>query len=94
MGSGLKGAYGQSGFNPGVPYNSLTYETGVSLLDNLQFFEDNVSGNYVPEGGAEVFYDAMVDGRFRGFVRDCAQLCGACACCRWTVAGCAARRGR
>jgi len=74
LGSGLKGAYGQSGFNPGVPYNSLTYETGVSLLDNLQFFEDNVSGNYVPEGGAEVFYDAMVDGRFRGFVRDCAQL--------------------
>ena len=75
IGTGLKGAYGQTTFRTGVPYNSTTYGTGSTLLENLQFFEDNVrSIPYEPEANAAPLYDAISDRRFRGFVRDCARL--------------------
>jgi len=75
LGNHLPLAYGQSGFNPGIPYNPETYATGSTLLDSLQFFEDNViSVPYSPEPEAVPYYDAMTDGGFRNFVRDSARL--------------------
>ncbi len=75
LGSGLKGAYGQSGFNPAIPYEALTYSTGSTLLDSLQFFEENVRQTpYEPEPDAVPYYAAIGQNRFRGFVQDCARL--------------------
>ncbi len=74
-GSGLKGAYGQTGFDPAVSYNALTYGTGRRLLESLQFFEDNVrSVPYTPAPEAASRYAAIGDRRFAGFVQDCARL--------------------
>ena len=75
VGSGLKGAYGQVGYNPNTPYNPLTYSTGEALLRSLQFFEDNVAGSpYEPEPDAVPYYEAIGNQQFAGFVRDCARL--------------------
>lgn len=74
LGAGLKGAYGQAGFNPLVPYNSLTYSTGSTLLDSIQFFRDNVDAEAPPAAGAEEYYNAITSNSFRGFVQDCARL--------------------
>ena len=75
LGSGLRGAYAQSGFRLDVPGNALTYSTGSSLLSSLQFFEDNVQSEpYEPEPDAAPYYAAMTDRRFAGFVQDCARL--------------------
>ncbi len=75
LGVGLKGAYGQAGFDPAISYESLTYSTGSTLLENLQFFEENVrQAPYEPEPGAQELYDSIADRNFRSFIRDCAQL--------------------
>ena len=74
LGSGLKGAYGQAGFDPLVPYNGLTYSTGSTLLDSIQFFRDNVDAEAPPEPGAEEYYNAIGNNGFRGFIQDCARL--------------------
>jgi uncharacterized protein (DUF1501 family) len=75
LGSFLRGAYGQKGFDRGVPYNSLTYSTGSTLLDGLRFFEENVrSAPYSPEPDAAPYYEAIADRGFAGFVHDCARL--------------------
>src|SRR5262249_28967559 len=75
LGSGLRGAYGQRGFNSQIPYNALTYATGVSLLDSLQFFEDNVrSTPYSPEPEAAPYYAAISDRNFARFIQDSARL--------------------
>ncbi len=74
-GSGLKGAYGQTGFDGALPYEALTYSTGRTLLDNLQFFEENVRQTpYEPEPDAARHYAAIANNGFRGFVEDCARL--------------------
>jgi uncharacterized protein (DUF1501 family) len=75
LGSGLLGAYGQSGFHPTRPYEAFTYATGVTLLENLEFFEKNVRNTpYTPEPDAVPYYDAIADRNFREHVRDCARL--------------------
>ena len=75
LGSGLKGAYSQPGYRSSTPYNRLTYDTGVSLLDSVQFFRDNVlSVPYEPEEEAQPFYNAMADGGFRNHLVDAARL--------------------
>ena len=75
LGSGLKGAYGQTGFNQAIPYSPLTYSTGTTLLESLQFFEDNVrSVPYEPEPDARPFYRAITDRTFASYVEDCARL--------------------
>ena len=75
LGAGLQGAWGQSEFNRSIPGNELTYSTGRSLLEGLQFFEENVRDEpYQPAESAQAFYDAMTDRPFAGFVRDCARL--------------------
>jgi uncharacterized protein (DUF1501 family) len=74
-GSGLMGAYGQSGFDIDRAWEQLTYSTGGTLLDGLQFFEDNVHGTtYSPEAAAQPYYDAIGDNGFRNFLRDSARL--------------------
>jgi hypothetical protein len=75
LGSYLKGAYGQRGFNAGIPYNPETYSIGSTLLESLQFFEDNVRAiPYAPEPDAVPFYAAITDRAFAGYVQDCARL--------------------
>ncbi len=75
LGEGLKGAYGQAGFDGAISYESLTYSVGRTLLDSLQFFEENVRGEpYAPEPDAIPCYEGIGDTKFRGFVRDCARL--------------------
>jgi hypothetical protein len=75
LGSHFPLAYGQTGFDPGVPYNPETYATGKTLLDSLQFFEDNVlSVPYEPEPLAVPYYAAISDRGFSNFVRDSARL--------------------
>ena len=75
LGSGLQGAYGQKGFDATIPYESLTFGVGTSLLESLRFFEENVSSvPYEPEPEAAPFYDAISDANFAGFVRDAARL--------------------
>jgi uncharacterized protein (DUF1501 family) len=75
LGAGLKGAYGQSGFDPRIPYETETYATGADLLESLQFFEDNVRGvPYAPEPDAVPYYAAITDRAFAGYVQDCARL--------------------
>jgi len=74
LGSGLAGAYGQP-FDASRPTSRLTYETGRSLVETLQFFEANVlSQEYLPEAEANPYYDAMSDRVFARSVRDCARL--------------------
>ncbi|MCZ6792519.1 MAG: hypothetical protein O7J95_02770 [Planctomycetota bacterium] len=75
-GSGLKGGYGQRGFDASIPYTTRTYGTGRALLDSVEFFEANLSGDYTPtsslpgriENGAERYYNGIDHGRFRGFI--------------------------
>ncbi len=75
LGSGLKGAYGQSGFNTDIKYNPLTYDTGKTLLESLQFFQDNVLGGpYSPTAEAQPFYDGIANNGFRQSIQDCARL--------------------
>ncbi|MBI4605348.1 MAG: DUF1501 domain-containing protein [Planctomycetes bacterium] len=75
LGTGLRGAYGQTTYNPAIPYNPLTYSTGVALLDSLRFFEENVrSVPYAPEPEAVPYYAAIADRGFAGFLQDAARL--------------------
>jgi len=75
LGSGLKGAYGQAGFNRAIQYDPLTYGTGKALLESLQFFQDNVlSVPYTPAPDAQPFYAAISNAGFRQSVQDCARL--------------------
>ena len=75
LGSRLKGAYGQSGFDSSIPYESLGYSTGRSLLESLQFFDENLRQvPYEPEPDAVPYYNSIRQASFRGFVRDCARL--------------------
>jgi len=75
LGSSLRGAYGQTGFSSAVPYNALTYSTGRTLLDGLQFFEENVrSTPYQPDPLAAPYYAAITDRGFAGYVQDAARL--------------------
>ena len=75
LGTGLKGAYAQAGFDLSTPYEDLTYTTGTTLLDNLQFFEDNVrSVKYEPEVLAQPYYGAIGNRGFASFVQDSARL--------------------
>ena len=75
FGAGLRGAYGQTDFDAEIPFETLTYSTGSTLLENLQFFEDTVRQTpYEPEPDAVPHYNAITDTRFRGYVRDCARL--------------------
>jgi uncharacterized protein (DUF1501 family) len=74
-GLALKGLYGQTGFNAEIPYEALTYSTGASLLDNLQFFEDTVrSTSYAPEPDAQPYYAAIADRGFAESVMNSARL--------------------
>ena len=75
LGNHLPLAYGQTGFDPGVPYNPETYATGSTLLDSLQFFEENVIGvPYSPELEAIPYYEAISDRGFSNFIKDSARL--------------------
>jgi uncharacterized protein (DUF1501 family) len=75
LGSGLKGAYGQTGFNASVKYNPLTYGTGKTLLESLQFFQDSVLGvPYSPKAEAQPFYSNIANNGFRQSIQDCARL--------------------
>ncbi len=75
LGSGLKGAYGQVGYRPNVQYNELTYDTGKTLLESLQFFQDSVlSVRYEPKADAAPYYQAINDQRFRSSIQDSARL--------------------
>ena len=87
LGSGLKGAYGQASFDASVKYNQLTYDTGKSLLESVQYFRDNVFGvPYEPEAAAQPYYDAIADAGLRRSVRDCARLLKQVPDCR--IAAC------
>ena len=75
LGTGLKGAYGQAGYNQGIKYNKKTYDTGVALLNNLQFFQDNVLNRpYFPAANARPYFDAIGNNGFRNNIRDSARL--------------------
>ena len=74
-GTGLMGAYGQAGFDVDRAWETLTYSTGSTLLDGLQFFEDNVHGSpYAPETDAQPFYANINDRGFANFLQDSARL--------------------
>jgi uncharacterized protein (DUF1501 family) len=75
LGAGLLGGYGQTGFDAVRAHETLTYTTGKTLLEELQFFEDEVyNTDYEPDDNAQPFYDAIEDRTFAGFVGDCARL--------------------
>ena len=70
-----RGLYGQTGFDASIPNEALTYSTGVSLLENLQFFEDDVRNSpYSPEPDAAPYYAEITDRRFAEFVMNSARL--------------------
>ncbi len=74
IGSGLKGAYGRS-LTRTIPYETLAYSTGRTLLESLEFFETHVrEAPYDPEPNAVPHYAAISDRAFAGFVADCARL--------------------
>ncbi len=74
LGSGLMGAYNQAGF-PIRSYEELTYSTGSTLLDTLEFFEETVSQvPYQPEASAAPFYAQISNRTFASYVQDCARL--------------------
>ena len=69
------GAYTQAGFDLSKYCEVLTYGTGRTLLESLQFFEDNVRNTpYEPEPDAQPYYAAIGNNRFKGYVMDCARL--------------------
>ncbi|MEC7923305.1 MAG: DUF1501 domain-containing protein, partial [Planctomycetota bacterium] len=75
LGTGLKGAYGQAGYNESIKYNKKTYDTGKALLNNLQFFQDNVLNRpYFPQPEATPYFDAIGNNGFRNNIRDSARL--------------------
>ena len=74
-GEGLMGVFGQAGFDSARAWESLTYDTGSTLLDGLQFFEENVHGtSYEPATDAQPFYASINDRGFANFLQDCARL--------------------
>jgi uncharacterized protein (DUF1501 family) len=75
LGSFLRGAYGQRGFDPGVPSEALAYSTGSALLESLEFFEQHVRATpYSPAPEAASRYEAMSDRLLAGYIQDCARI--------------------